>query len=276
MELLEHNNAQPTMSSSSTDAWSIDFVRGAAMASGVEEIMLNPQSRVISFRTPDNVRINVYYTTRTIGTAMDHPAQGKTQLFRKNCTSQELADILANPRIHTGRGYKKQSHNGEMKVVQTQHGPGVLVEEEEELRNNLLEVDEKIGKLSKMRMTLLTSLKPYDDKRADAGAEMKKKMDKRNEEIVEMQRQVAEKVVEMQREVDRLQREERERERKAAERERKRQLELTCGECLRVFSSDHARDQHLRDAHGLICGHCNRLFKTHHSLDQHRDATGHW
>jgi ribosomal protein L44E len=268
MELLKHHNTQPTMSSSTTDGWSIDFVRGAAIACDVEEIMLNPQSCVISFRTRDSIRINVYYTTRTIGTAMSHPTQGNTQLFRKNCTSQELVDIPSNPRIHTGRGYKKRSSIGEMTVVQTQHGPGVLVEEEEELRQKLLEVDEKFRKLWQIRMGLLTSLKPYEEKRADAAAEMKENKDKCDEEMVEMQREIdrrKEKVAERQREVNRLK-----------QNERKRQLELTCDECHRVFSSDHARDQHLRDAHGLICGHCDRIFKTHHSLHQHVEATGHW
>jgi hypothetical protein len=43
MERVEHNNALSTVSSSSANVWSIDFVRGAAMASGAEEIILNHQ-----------------------------------------------------------------------------------------------------------------------------------------------------------------------------------------------------------------------------------------
>jgi hypothetical protein len=38
-----------------------------------------------------------------------------------------------------------------------------------------LEVDKKIGELLKMRMTLLMSLKPYDDKQADAAAEKRRR-----------------------------------------------------------------------------------------------------
>jgi hypothetical protein len=47
-------------------------------------------------------------------------------------------------------------------VHQTQHGPEVLLEQEEKRRSALsfLEVEEKIGKLWKMSMTLLTSLVP--------------------------------------------------------------------------------------------------------------------
>jgi hypothetical protein len=106
----EHNNAQPTMTSSNTDARSVDFVRGAAMASSVEEIMLNPQSRVISFRTQDNVRINVYYTARTIGTAMDHPAQGKTQLFQKKNVLLKSLKISLRTRGFTPEGATRDAH----------------------------------------------------------------------------------------------------------------------------------------------------------------------
>ena len=36
-----------------------------------------------------------------------HPKQGKTQLFRRNCTEKEVKQILKNPRTHTGKGYKE-------------------------------------------------------------------------------------------------------------------------------------------------------------------------
>jgi hypothetical protein len=65
------------------EGWSIEFVRGMAAAFELKEIMINEGSRVISFQTGANERINFYYTTRTVGTALNHPSQGATQLFRR-------------------------------------------------------------------------------------------------------------------------------------------------------------------------------------------------
>lgn len=47
----------------------------------------------------------MYYSTRTVGTSMAHPTKGKTQLFRRRVTLDMLDKLLANPRMHTGRGY---------------------------------------------------------------------------------------------------------------------------------------------------------------------------
>lgn len=52
------------------------------------------------------VQVNVYYSTRTIGTSFKHPSKGKTQLFRKNVNEKEFKAILQNPRAHIGRGYR--------------------------------------------------------------------------------------------------------------------------------------------------------------------------
>ena len=56
-------------------------------------------------------RVNVYYTTGTVGTCVDHPKQSKTQLFRRNQTLAGLSDIFNNPRVHTGVGYHRR-HSG--------------------------------------------------------------------------------------------------------------------------------------------------------------------
>ncbi|KAJ3076225.1 hypothetical protein HDU98_004838 [Podochytrium sp. JEL0797] len=65
-------------------------------------------SRVISFANEDS-RVNVYYTTGTVGTCMDHPIRGKTQLFRRDCSLADLAAIFADVRVHTGKGYYRRS-----------------------------------------------------------------------------------------------------------------------------------------------------------------------
>ena len=51
------------------------------------------------------VQVNVYTTTGTIGTSLNHPIKGRTQLFRRSITITQLKDIFTNPRTHTGRGY---------------------------------------------------------------------------------------------------------------------------------------------------------------------------
>lgn len=79
-------------------------VRGA-----VEIESKDPYMR--SFLVPGdlgNVRVNVWRkgSRYTVGTYMDHPKKGKTQLFRRNCTEAEVRAILKNPRLHTGKGYR--------------------------------------------------------------------------------------------------------------------------------------------------------------------------
>lgn len=59
---------------------------------------------MISFMNAGN-RINVWLTKMTVATCINHPKQGKTQLFRKNVSFDELDKIFKNPRIHTNKGY---------------------------------------------------------------------------------------------------------------------------------------------------------------------------
>lgn len=87
--------------------YTIEQVRNIAKKHAYKEISLNEVSRVISFRK-ESVRINVYYTTGTVGTCMNHPIKGKTQLFRRNVTLNELDKLFANPRSHTGKGYYRK------------------------------------------------------------------------------------------------------------------------------------------------------------------------
>mmetsp|Transcript_10068 Transcript_10068/g.18319 ORF Transcript_10068/g.18319 Transcript_10068/m.18319 type:complete len:213 (-) Transcript_10068:94-732(-) len=75
----------------------------------------NKQSRVVSFlkhtQGMGKVKINVYYTTRTVGTCIEHPKQGKTQLFRENINTRELLKLIfTNPRAHTDKGYKRRKN----------------------------------------------------------------------------------------------------------------------------------------------------------------------
>lgn len=130
----------------SGDGWSPDFVRGiASTVEGVEEISYNETSRVISFRSNcAGARINVYYTTRTVGTALDHPLQGKTQLFRRNCDPVELQLIFENPRIHTDKGYQRNS-SGPTQTIAV--GADFVVDSEAEARHDLFACEQELRQL---------------------------------------------------------------------------------------------------------------------------------
>ena len=60
------------------------------------------------------MRLDCWPTTSTIGSYLLHPQQGKTQLFRRQCTDDETRSVFANPRQHIGTGYhqkKKANRN---------------------------------------------------------------------------------------------------------------------------------------------------------------------
>ena len=58
-----------------------------------------------------NDRINVYYSRMTVGTCLDHPQKGKTQLYRKRVDQELLEKIFKNPRIHTNKGYRRRQND---------------------------------------------------------------------------------------------------------------------------------------------------------------------
>lgn len=60
---------------------------------------------MISFWKNKSDRINIYTTTMTVSTSINHPKKGKTQLFRKLVDFDELNIIFQNPRVHTDKGY---------------------------------------------------------------------------------------------------------------------------------------------------------------------------
>ena len=56
----------------------------------------------------DTCRLNVYITNMTVGTSLDHPTKGKTQLFRRAVDKTLLNSIFKDPRTHTNKGYQKK------------------------------------------------------------------------------------------------------------------------------------------------------------------------
>jgi len=58
------------------------------------------------------ILINIYYTTRSIMTYLNHPTTGPNELWRSNAYENvwELELILQNPRMHTGKGYRNKGN----------------------------------------------------------------------------------------------------------------------------------------------------------------------
>lgn len=92
-----------------------------AVKYGWDQIDYQSKSSLISFeKSLDSghkpVKMNVYYKVNssienlnlTVGTAMNHPKQGNTQLFRKNVDRNKLIKLFKNPRKHTSKGYYKK------------------------------------------------------------------------------------------------------------------------------------------------------------------------
>jgi len=88
--------------------FSVEKVRDIAERASYKEIQFNEKSRLISFRR-DTTRINVYYSTGTVGTCLNHPKKGKTQLFRRIVDLDRLELIFFDPRSHTGQGYYRKN-----------------------------------------------------------------------------------------------------------------------------------------------------------------------
>ena len=72
---------------------------------------------MVSYRRHD-CRLNFWLTTGTCGSYLDHPKQGKTQLFRRKIEPNEAIAIFQNPRVHTPKGYqtKKNSNSHVHKI----------------------------------------------------------------------------------------------------------------------------------------------------------------
>lgn len=85
----------------------IECIRDLAAENGWIEIDHQEHIYMVSFKK-DDCRVNVYYSKMTVSTAMNHPKKGRTQLFRRNVSSEGLKAILQNPRAHTGKGYYRK------------------------------------------------------------------------------------------------------------------------------------------------------------------------
>jgi hypothetical protein len=65
-------------------------------------------SGVTEFFQKDGVKLDWYFTTATMKTSLDHPKQGRTQLFAGQVDPNTYRAILENPRAHTGKRYHRK------------------------------------------------------------------------------------------------------------------------------------------------------------------------
>ena len=87
--------------------WDIEKIREIAAEGEWPEIDHQENIYMLSFKRAET-RINVYYSTMTVGTCLNHPKKGKTQMYRRNVNEAELRKILANPRVHLNKGYRER------------------------------------------------------------------------------------------------------------------------------------------------------------------------
>jgi hypothetical protein len=60
---------------------------------------------VVEFFERDDMKLDWYFTTATVKTSLDHPKQGRTQLFANKVSPEMYLQILLEPRAHTGQRY---------------------------------------------------------------------------------------------------------------------------------------------------------------------------
>ena len=149
-------------------------VRHLALRYDWVEVQHNESSRVIAFTKDCSgapARISVYYTTGCVGSVIQHPKHvSRTQMFRRDCTLEELEEIFSNPRVHTGKGYQRRQ---DMKPA-----PGESDREEVDwLRRELKDVEENIAGLTASRdefRTRIDALEEAEKAKARAIEEAKK------------------------------------------------------------------------------------------------------
>jgi len=110
---LPHNNdPAPSTSHAVLDEAELDAL---ARFHGYELLDTSSSTAPMASYRRGAVRLNFWCTTGTVGSYLEHPRQGKTQLFRRNVDLQEARQIFENPRMHTGRGYQHQHQQEEIK-----------------------------------------------------------------------------------------------------------------------------------------------------------------
>lgn len=164
LERVSNDQALASKKGPSTgkDGWTEGFVRGVSMASmaGVTEVSHHEDSNLLSFRHPSGAQLQVFYATRTVGIT-EH---GRPQVFCRNCTNPELVEIFKDPAAYA---QKEASNNNKMEEdEEPQEDPETLKREEEEVRNQLITLDNAVSELHKKKTDVWKKVGEYAEKRS--------------------------------------------------------------------------------------------------------------
>jgi hypothetical protein len=83
---------------------------GLATTHGWNKLSTETSQAAMASYSCQDTRLNFWLSTGTVGSYLDHPRQGKTQLFRREVDMQQADEIFQNPRVHTGAGYQRREH----------------------------------------------------------------------------------------------------------------------------------------------------------------------
>ena len=75
----------------------------------------------------DQMQLNIWCSTGTVGSYLNHPRRGKTQLFRRAiCDHRDLRELFENPRAHGHGGYyeRQQQQQSPRTTVKNMPCPG--------------------------------------------------------------------------------------------------------------------------------------------------------
>jgi len=203
--------------------WSIGFVRGLALAFQWSPAIADSSTGILSFQNDSNICIHIFYSTRSVKVEND-----QTQSWRRDCSDDELRDIMQNPCRYT---------NG-------LSGSPNQADQEKNQRNKLIELTEEEDHISEKKTAIMKSLQTIDGVRADAMAKMEQKVEARVKELEKIQR--------VKEEAERLKKERDEQRQNELEAEQRRIADVkcrTCNVCNRLFKNSYARHQHFRAVH---------------------------
>lgn len=85
-------------------------IRRVAKKAGWRETKATNGGIMITFVLPGEPgtkwpKIEIWPSTGTVATMIDHPKKGKTKLYRRGLGQAQLEAVFKNPRLHTGKGY---------------------------------------------------------------------------------------------------------------------------------------------------------------------------
>ena len=271
------NHLQRQKTSLSSESWSVELIRGIALANDLHEVDHDPGDYVISFHKDKSIRINVYYVTKSVGTTNLNPLQGKCQLLRRECSLEELVQLLRDPHIQMDKASRmKNSYYEEISYVCNDEGSVIIVENEQGIRQSLLETEQQISNLEMRKKMLTKIIKKHDEKHNNEANGMKSAIlaRKKEYELVREQSKNSSSTeilikVEQNGEDNNL---------------IEKQDIFSCDGCSRVFKDRSSRNQHYLDFHlkqdkikddqniqqeMWICLECSRIFKSEIARDQH-------